>query len=160
MRPGDLQAHLDKHLALPQIETILRDDIVLVAERAGRLIGYVQFGRCAPGMPAENACELRRLYVLSDFQNQGTGTQLLRAALAHPQMQNAGEISLDVWERNDGARRLYERFGFRVIGKRKFRVASDAETDFDLIMLRSAPSVESLSRLIIEAAEKRILHES
>lgn len=138
MLPGDLQAHLEKNLALENIRAFLRDDIVLVAESDGHLVGYAQFGIYVPGAPPENACELRRLYVLSEFQNRGIGSHLLRAALAHPQMQNAREIYLDVWERNHGARRLYERFGFRVVGKREFAVASGAATDFDLLMVRPA----------------------
>lgn len=142
MLPGDLEAHLEQHLAPENIQGILRDDNVLIAENDGQLVGYVQFGHYSQGEAEKNACELRRLYVLSEFQNRGTGTQLLRAALAHPQMQNAREIYLDVWERNHGAIRLYERFGFRVVGKHKFRVASNAETDFDFVMVRTVGTRE------------------
>lgn len=138
MLAGDLQAHLEKNLALGNIRAFLRDDVVLVAESAGRPVGYAQFGIFAPGALRENAYELRRLYVLSEFQNRGIGSLLLDAALAHPQMQNAREIYLDVWERNHGAIRLYERFGFRVVGRREFAVASGTAADFDLIMVRSA----------------------
>lgn len=136
MNASDLRAHLENNLALQHIETFLRDDIVLVAECGGTLVGFVQCGAYAPDTPTENAYELRRLYVLSAFQKQGIGTALLQAALAHPQMQHAQKIFLDVWEHNHGARRLYERFGFRVIGKQKFTVASGSETDFDLLMVR------------------------
>jgi diamine N-acetyltransferase len=79
---------------------------------------------------------LRRLYVLSAFQNQGLGSKLLQAALEHPALKNAEHIYLDVWEHNHGAQRLYKRHGFAVIGQRKFMVASGAETSFDLIMVR------------------------
>lgn len=129
----DLQRHLENHLALSQVETFLRDDIVLVAAHNGQLVGFVQGGALDGNVRVQ---EVRRLYVLRDFQKQGIGTQLLQAALTHPQMQNAEKIVLDVWERNHGARRLYEHFGFRVSGKQKFTVASGAETDLDLIMVR------------------------
>lgn len=51
-------------------------------------------------------------------------------------MKTAERIALDVWEHNLGARRLYERYGFEVVGKRAFEVKSGAETSFDLIMIR------------------------
>lgn len=133
MNATDLRAHLETHLALENIQAFLREDIVLVAEYNGRLVGFVQCGARDGDICVQ---ELRRLYVLNTFQKQGIGTQLLQAALAEPQMQGAAKIFLDVWEHNHGARRLYERFGFRVVGKRKFGVASGAETDFDLIMVR------------------------
>lgn len=133
MSASDLHAHFAKHLAPANVEQFLRDDAVLVAEWDRQLIGFVQCGARDGDMRVQ---ELRRLYVLNTWQKQGIGTQLLQAALALSQMQNAVRIFLEVWEHNHGARRLYERFGFRVVGKRKFVVASDAETDYDLIMVR------------------------
>lgn len=133
MSAPDLQAHLAQNLALANVKQFLCDDVVLVAKADGQLIGFVQCGARDGDVRIQ---ELRRLYVLNIFQQQGVGTQLLHAALAHPRMQRADEIFLDVWEHNHGARRLYEHFGFRVVGKRKFQVASGAETDFDFIMAR------------------------
>ena len=133
MSAFDLHAHLEKNLSDVRVQEWLAQDIVLVAEMPTRYIGYVQFGNLKENAHAQ---ELRRLYVLSDFQKQGIGTRLLQTALAHPQMQNAAYIELDVWEHNHGARQLYERFGFQVTGKRTFEVASGAASDYDLIMRR------------------------
>lgn len=133
MSASDLKAHLDQNLGLLQVTQFLHQDIVLVAERNAQLVGYIQFGR----LENRNDMELRRLYVLSEFQNQHLGTQLIQAALAHPQLENAARIYLDVWEHNHGAQRFYKRFGFEVVGERKFKVESGAETDPDWIMLRS-----------------------
>lgn len=133
MSASDLNAQLTENLSRARVEKFLRVDVVLVAEMNGQMIGYVQFGDYPD---VSGAQELRRLYVRATFQNQGIGTQLLRAALEHPQLKNAPRIYLDVWERNLGARRLYERFGFHVVGAQKFQVASGAATDADLIMLR------------------------
>ena len=111
---------------------------MLVGEAGGRLVGFVQFGTAGPEYAPENDRdqELRRLYVLSEYQNLGAGTLLMQAALAHPLMQAAPAIYLDVWEHNQGARRFYERHGFEVIGTRQFEVESGAETSLDLIMVR------------------------
>jgi ribosomal protein S18 acetylase RimI-like enzyme len=136
--PDDLAAHLEKRLSRERFEQMLREDTFLVAEARGRLIGYVQFGR--PGDAADAISdrrrELRRLYVHTDHQNRGIGGRLMDAALAHPSMRDAEQITLDVWEHNHAAQRFYARYGFEVIGTRPFLVESGAETSPDLIMAR------------------------
>ena len=136
--PEDLAAHLAHNLAPANIARFIAEDVVLVAEAGGRLVGFVQFGTAGPeyAPDSDRDQELRRLYVLAEFQNQGAGALLMRAALAHPQMQAAPGIYLDVWEHNHGAQRFYRRHGFEVIGTRRFEVASGAETSLDLIMAR------------------------
>jgi ribosomal protein S18 acetylase RimI-like enzyme len=138
--PSDLAAHLEKNLSPNNFERMLERDAVLVAEEIGRLIGYVQFGPADPAtLPAQGGDqELRRLYVHADFQNQGVGTRLMNAAVAHPQLRDAERIFLDVWEHNPNAQRFYARFGFEVIGDRSFVVESGAQTSKDLIMVRVA----------------------
>jgi ribosomal protein S18 acetylase RimI-like enzyme len=165
--PEDLAAHLAQNLSAAQVARYVAEDVVLLAEitdgaaiaglagttplaenARGRLAGYVQFGAAGAGYAAQDAApnarlcagdqELRRLYVASEFQGRGIGTQLLQAALAHPQMAAAGAICLDVWEHNPGAIRLYARHGFEVIGTRSFAVASGAPTSQDLIMVRKS----------------------
>lgn len=129
--PADLQRHLARTLADPLVARFVAETTVLVAERAGRLVGFVQCG------PAEDGGQLlHRLYVHPTFQNRGIGSQLLTTALALPEMAAAPTITLDVWEQNPAARRFYERFGFIVVGTRRFEVASGAETTPDLVMVR------------------------
>ena len=143
--PEDLAAHLAHNLAPTNVARFVAEDVVLVAEVAAeaamRLVGFVQFGTAGPEYTPTDRCdqELRRLYVLGEYQNQGAGTLLMEAALAHPQMQAAPAVYLDVWEHNHGAQRFYVRHGFEVIGTRRFEVESDAETSLDLIMVRRAP---------------------
>lgn len=153
MSASDLAAHLEKNLSIAKIEQLLEQDTLLVAEIDGRMVGFVQFGKCDPSTKlgtsfeqadSETDQELRRLYVLREFQNRKIGAQLMNAALNHPRMKNAPRIFLDVWEHNHGAQHFYQRYGFRVIGERKFEVESGAETSADLIMVRS--SAESYSR--------------
>lgn len=153
MSAGDLRAHLEKNLAAKNFARMLEQDTILVVEIDGRMVGFVQFGKCDPSTKlgtsfeqadSETDQELQRLYVLREFQNRKIGAQLMEAALNHPRMKNASRIFLDVWEHNLGAQRFYQRFGFQVIGERKFEVESGAETSADLIMVRSG--AESYSR--------------
>jgi uridine kinase len=135
--PSDLAEQLEKTRSEAYFRRALNEDVVLVAEAGAELVGYVQFGAVAiPGVAAAATDrELRRLFVLSDHQRQGVGSALLAAALAHPRLGDARDIYLDVWDENDGARRLYERHGFRVTGKVDFVVDSRVVGQ-DLVMVR------------------------
>jgi ribosomal protein S18 acetylase RimI-like enzyme len=140
---ADLAHHLQTHLAPNCFARILDEDVVLLAKAAGQLVGYVQFGAAnSEAWPVSlNAGDqaLRRLYVHPEFQNRGIGALLLEAALSHPRLKEAANIYLDVWIHNEGAQRLYKRYGFEVIGARAFEVASGAPTDPDLVMVRRSP---------------------
>jgi ribosomal protein S18 acetylase RimI-like enzyme len=136
--PEDLAAHLQGNLADGYFRQALAEDVFLLAEAAGRLIGFVQFGpvRLPAAAAGPEDQELRRIYVLAQFQNQGTGGKLMDAALGHPRLRDARDIYLDVWEKNDKARRLYESYGFAMIGAHGLATASGIAHDQDLIMVR------------------------
>jgi ribosomal protein S18 acetylase RimI-like enzyme len=59
------------------------------------------------------------LAVTPEFRDQGLGSRLLGAARREARARGIGELSLLCFERNEGARRLYERSGFRVVDRRK-----------------------------------------
>ena len=141
--PADLAAHLEKSLSPNNFKQISVEDTVLVAEVEDCMIGYVQFGKCDfEEATSDSDQELRRLYVLAEFQNKGVGALLMSGALNHQNLKNARQIFLDVWEHNSGAQRFYVRYGFEVIGKREFVVESGAKTSFDLIMVRDQSKQE------------------
>jgi ribosomal protein S18 acetylase RimI-like enzyme len=142
LNPTDLAAHLENNLSESCFEEFLDEDTILVAEREGRLIGFIQIGVVwsesdDDDFSPEDA-ELRRVYVLAEFQGQGIGRKLIDAAFAEPRFAAARDIYLDVWEDNPRAQKLYESYGFRAIGKRPFEVKSGTKTGFDLIMIRRA----------------------
>ncbi len=119
---------IEKHRSEEYFHAALARDHVLVAEEGSTLIGYVEFG--PPDLPIpteEDDKEVTRLYVLASHQRQGIGKKLLDAALAYSGMQAAKSIYLDVWEKNEGAIRLYESYGFKNTGH---------VVDEDLIMVR------------------------
>lgn len=60
------------------------------------------------GFSAVSGAELEHLYVHPVAHARGIGTQLLQHAMAA----SAGELWLYTFQRNAGARRLYERHGF------------------------------------------------
>jgi ribosomal protein S18 acetylase RimI-like enzyme len=82
-------------------DVLLPNNDVWVAEEAEELVGFVGFGDGS----------LRHLWVRTDNQSMGVGTALLKIAKEHcPE-----GLQLKVFQRNSGARRLYERNGFSLV---------------------------------------------
>ncbi len=55
------------------------------------------------------------LYVKPEAREKGLGVELVRAAAEYVQSQGAEMLALEVLESNAGARRLYERLGFKTV---------------------------------------------
>ncbi len=72
---------------------------------------------------------LTEFYVAAEHQNQGIGTQILRDLISEARRKNKS-VSLGVLK-NNPARRLYEREGFKVIGENdyKFLMKLNAQGD-------------------------------
>lgn len=134
--PEDLAAHLAQQLAPSRVAQMIDEDRVILAEVGDRLVGFVQFGALHDPAAQPGDQELRRLYVHPELQYQGYGSALMEAALRLPLLQRAERVYLDVWEHNHGAQRFYRRYGFEVVGTRRFEVESGAATSRDLIMVR------------------------
>jgi len=58
------------------------------------------------------------LALLPDFRNRGVGSELLNRAHDRARAMGLGQVSLLVFEANDGAVRLYRRHGFREVDRR------------------------------------------
>lgn len=136
--PDDLRHHVRQELSPAALSRAMGRDVFQLAEVSSQLVGFVQFGAAQSAESCGADAELRRLYVQSDFQNRGIGSRLMEVALSHSALSRASAIALDVWVENERAQRFYERYGFRPVGERPFKVASGAPTTPDLIMLREA----------------------
>jgi len=118
---------IEKYRSEQYFTKALTRDVIFLAEQDGALIGYVEFG--PPDLPIPTQAgdqEITRLYVLASHQRKGIGKALLETVLAHPLMQAAQTIYLDVWEKNEGAIRLYTSYGFK---------ETDQIIDGDVIMV-------------------------
>ncbi|WP_421084284.1 GNAT family N-acetyltransferase [Rothia nasimurium] len=111
---------------------------IWVAEQDGSLIGYVVAGSAHLPHPELKGAdgEIRRLYVRSEYQGQGLGSQLLEKALQWLLKDNDQRtLWLGVWSENYGAQRLYSRYGFERVGDYYFEVG--ATRDFEFIFRRN-----------------------
>jgi GNAT superfamily N-acetyltransferase len=131
--PADAKAVADAFLAarapltyLPRLHTddetrewiadvLLRDLEVWVADSAGRVVGFAALG--------DNLLE--QLYVHPVAQNRGVGAALL----ALSKERRPGGLSLWVFQKNEGARRFYERHGFSLVRLTDGRDNEEREPD-------------------------------
>ncbi len=76
------------------------------------------------------ALELKRIYVLKDFQGKSIGSKLLEFAIQFAQQNNFEMLWLGVWEHNEGAMKLYKTMGFTDTGDTHlFYIGENESTD-------------------------------
>jgi len=94
---------------------------LLVAETDDELTGYsvMWFGA--------DEGELGDIAVVPERRGEGIGRRLLRESISVAVSRGTRSLCLEVRESNDGARRLYERVGFSVVGVRKQYYAEPVE---------------------------------
>jgi L-amino acid N-acyltransferase YncA len=119
--PDEYLAGLDETLRVQLwSEWLNGETTVLVAEHAGRVVGFAHAGKIREPLETCDA-ELYSLYLLREAQRHGTGSALLREMAA--ELNGRGFKSMAVWvlERNL-SRSFYERFGGRVAASRVIEI--------------------------------------
>jgi ribosomal protein S18 acetylase RimI-like enzyme len=130
-QPSDLELFLrnhhpgawEKELADPAFE-------VCVAEKDGRMVGYIKLG--PPHLPFEprgEAAELRQLYVVDEVKGQGVARELVEWLIERARDRRADHLYLSVFTDNHRARRFYEKMGFEPEGTYAFMVGTQADED-------------------------------
>jgi diamine N-acetyltransferase len=133
-RAEDLESFLATKTA-DQFGDELADDRFqfILAEDEGELAGYVKLG--PPELPVETppeTIELCQLYVLKAWHGSGVAAALMDRALEVVRRKRARHVQLSVYVDNHRARRFYERYGFRPVGRYDFMVGSHADEDIVL----------------------------
>jgi [ribosomal protein S18]-alanine N-acetyltransferase len=99
------------HWTAEQYRTLVGSGIVLVAEEAGRLCGFIGAQEVAGEWEIEN------VVVAADLARRGIGSELVGALIARARSEAVGAILLEVRKSNLAARGLYEKQGFREVGR-------------------------------------------
>ncbi len=134
----DLDAFLAAHHSQDAYKKILSDAALrtwLAETEEGVAVGYVIAGPCdlpAPDMP-ESAGELKRIYILEDYQGGGLGRCLLDAAFDWLE-DKFEHLYIGVYSENVGAQRLYARYGFEKVGEYDFMVGGNADLEFIMML--------------------------
>lgn len=115
--------HFEQQLADP-------DFAFRLAERDGRLVGYV---KCGPNeLPLDRpdgVWELHQLYVAEEAKGQGVADTLMDWAMGEAKRRGFADMSLSVFAENHRARRFYEKRGFIEVGRWEFMVGNHADDD-------------------------------
>ena len=123
------QAPRAAHWTAEQYENLVGSGVVLVAEEAGSLCGFI----CAKAVAGE--WETENVVVAAAFLRRGIADELLHELIQRAQNEAASTILLEVRESNLPARRLYEKHGFHDVGRRRAYYSDPAE-DAILYVLR------------------------
>jgi [ribosomal protein S18]-alanine N-acetyltransferase len=114
---SEQQAPGAAHWTLEQYEKLVGSGVVLVAEEAaeeaGRFCGFI----CAKAVASE--WEIENVVVAAAFLRRGIADELVRELIQCAENEAASAILLEVRESNLPARRLYEKHGFREVGRRR-----------------------------------------
>lgn len=98
------------------------DAALLVAESQGRLVGVLRaVVRTAPDHPIlrpRSFIEISDVVVGESFRGRGVGTQLMGEAHRWAAEKGFTSVELNVYEFNEGARRLYEELGYKTFSRR------------------------------------------
>ena len=100
------------HWTREQYARLVESGIVLVAEEAGNISGFV----CAKAVAGD--WEIENMVVAKQGRRRGIGSGLLDELLRGVRNQAGAAVWLEVRESNQPARRLYEKHGFRETGRR------------------------------------------
>jgi len=101
------------HWTSEQYNRLVNSGVVLVAEAAGQLCGFV----CA--LAGAGEWEIENVVVAAKFLRRGIADELMRELIQRAESEAASAILLEVRESNLPARGLYEKHGFREVGRRR-----------------------------------------
>ena len=132
--PADMDLHCARNYGVEIQRRELADPRVtyLIAEVAGNAAAFalVREGSDTPACVTGPApVEILRFYVDRRWHGRGVAQALMAACDGEARRRGARTIWLGVFERNQKARRFYEKVGFRDVGAKTFTVGTDVQSD-------------------------------
>lgn len=96
------------------------------------LVGYFKLNKSEAQTEqfAKKSIELERIYVLTDFQDQGIGKLVLIEIIKIAKLNKASFLWLGVWQENKKAVKFYEAYGFKKFGAHPYYIGKDKQTDW------------------------------
>lgn len=97
-----------------------------------QLAGYLKLnqGLAQTDSKLENALEIERIYIKSEYQGEGLGGRLLRYSLSEAKDRGLDWLWLGVWENNQKAIAFYTHYGFQVFDQHNFRLGNELQRDY------------------------------
>ena len=116
------QSRTASHWTIDQYTNLIANGIVLVAEQAEVICGFISAQAVAGEWEIEN------VVAAPEFLRQGIATRLVNEVIKRARRENASIIRLEVRESNQAARSLYEELHFRQ-ERRRFAYYSNPPED-------------------------------
>jgi ribosomal protein S18 acetylase RimI-like enzyme len=141
VEPHELTAYLKASYSTAAIQNDLTDDLknVLVATDGNdQIVGFGYLNRASDEPCLANVdrkVELQRIYIDPAAQGKSVGGLLAKRLESLAKERGFQNMWLGVWEENNRALQVYERWGYRVVGGHSFTIGSVVQND--LIMLKS-----------------------
>ena len=136
---GDMAAYLQTTFSRNQIKAQLKnkDSLYLIIDLQTDPVGYAYlFPTQPPGCIIDpKAIQLIRFYLLRKCYGLGVGNTLMQTCLDKSRARGYRAVWLSSWELNGRANAFYRKWQFKVVGRQKFVVGSDAQND--LIFMRT-----------------------
>jgi diamine N-acetyltransferase len=132
---ADMQGFLDQFYSEAQLGKELLDEetFCFFAEVDSVPVAYLHFKEDYKNLPEIKkwkALELKRIYVLSEFQGKGIAQMLMDFFLNFAVEKKYEVVWLGVWEHNLRAQKFYEKYGFVNSGyTHDFPIGSTPQTD-------------------------------
>lgn len=131
-RASDLAAFLDRAFGADGLPSQLDDPAfkIRIGVQGDAIAGFAKIGPVDfPGDWGADAIELHQLYVLSQWQGDGVGPELMDWVTATARAGGYRQLVLSVYVDNIRAQRFYARYGFVEVGKYEFRVGDHIDDD-------------------------------
>lgn len=129
----NMKKYIDDKFSLSKLSEELKDmNAEFYSARLGdEAIGYLKLnsGPSQTEIKDENALEIERIYVVSDYHGKGVAQLLYKKAMEVAEKKNVSYIWLGVWEKNQRAIQFYRKNGFVEFDKHIFRLGNDEQTD-------------------------------
>lgn len=130
----DIQTYMNEAYA----EEVLCQELVdanseyYFLEEDGNIVAYLKLntGAAQTEEIADNAMEIQRIYVRSQYKRKGYGQQLMAYSLERAKVRACSAIWLGVWENNKPALAFYRENGFKKVGEHVFMVGQQKDTDY------------------------------
>lgn len=132
--PENMQAYLENAYTLDKLqqEMAQQNATFFFVYYNDQLAGYMKVNtdKAQSEEVGEDALEIERIYIRSDFQRKGLGKYLMDKAIEIAKDKKKEKIWLGVWEYNEQALLFYEKNGFVRTGSHSFFMGDDEQTDY------------------------------
>lgn len=151
---ANMQLYLDNHFSTEQLTKELRDlnTSFYGLKKGAQMIAYLKVNVAAAQTEQyiQNALEVERIYVKSQYKGQGLGKELIQQAITVAKSKQVDSIWLGVWEKNANAIAFYEKMGLREFDRHSFKLGDELQED---IMMKLELKNKPMNNIIVQGIQ-------